>query len=220
MSRPAARPDRVRVVCLGDSLTEASDVPPGRAWHALAAERLDSEFLNRGVAGDTTGGLLSRFHPEVIAERPQAVILLAGANDLWWGVDLSVIQANLFAMVCQAQAHRIVPLLGLPPPVDPGRAAAGEMLQPHAGWEALCRDLGRLAHALASAAAACNVAFIDFYRPFLDETRSVRTELFLDNGLHPNTDGHRLMADGVVDAMRRIAPLQAIALPVAGPAGS
>lgn len=206
MTRSAARSDRVRVVCLGDSLTEASDVPPGNAWHALAAERLEAEFLNRGVAGDTTAGLLSRFHPEVIAERPRAVILLAGANDLWWGVDLSVVQANLFAMVCQAQAHRVVPLLGLPPPVDLGRAAAREMLQPHAGWEALCRSLDRLALALMSAAAACRVAVIDFHRPFLNETRAVRRELYLENGLHPNPDGHRLMADAVVDAMRRLAP--------------
>jgi acyl-CoA thioesterase I len=217
VNRSPARPDRVRVVCLGDSLTEASDVPPGQAWHALAAERLAAEFLNRGVAGDTTAGLLSRLYPEVIAERPQAVVLLAGANDLWWGVDLSVIQANLFAMVCQAQAHRIVPLLGIPPPVDLGRAAAREMLQPLAGWEALCLNLERLAHALTSSAAACGVAVLDFHRPFLDETRTVRTELYLENGLHPNSDGHRLMADALADVMRRLAPFQAGAIPVADP---
>jgi lysophospholipase L1-like esterase len=206
VSRAPARQGRVRVVCLGDSLTAASDVLPGQAWHALAAQRLAVEILNRGVAGDTTGGLLSRFHSEVIAERPQAVVLLAGANDLWWGVDLSVIQANLFAMVCQAQAHRIVPLLGLPPPVDLARAAAREMLQPVAGWEALCRNLEQLAHALTSSAAACGVAVLDFHRLFLDETRTVRTELYLENGLHPNPEGHRLMADALADVMRRLTP--------------
>jgi lysophospholipase L1-like esterase len=218
VNRSPARQNRVRVVCLGDSLTEASDVPPGQAWHALAAQRLPVEFLNRGVAGDTTAGLLSRFHPEVIAVRPQAVVLLAGANDLWWGVHLSVVQANLFAMVCQARAHGILPLLGLPPPIDLGRATAREMLQPFDGWETLCRNLDQLAHALTSSAAACGVAVLDFHRLFLDGTRTVRTELYLENGLHPNPEGHRLMADTLADVMRRLAPLQADAIPVTGPA--
>jgi acyl-CoA thioesterase I len=54
------------VVCLGDSLIEGCDVAPGERWHALAAARLEAEFVNSGIGGDTSAGLLSRFYPDVI----------------------------------------------------------------------------------------------------------------------------------------------------------
>ena len=118
-------------------------------------------------AGDTTAGLLSRFHPEVIAPQPHAVILMGGANDLWWDLDLGPIQANLFAMVCQARSHRIVPVLGLPPPIDVGRARTHDMFQPRAGWEVCSRKLAQLVISLRAAAGACAVACLDFHRLFL-----------------------------------------------------
>jgi lysophospholipase L1-like esterase len=192
---------RTQIVCLGDSLTEASDVATGQSWHALAAARLGAELLNRGIGGDTTAGLLSRFYPEVIARRPQAVFLMGGANDLWWDLDLGPVQANLFAMVCQARSHRIVPVLGLPPPIDVGRARTHDMFQPRAGWEVCSRKLAQLVISLRAAAGACAVACLDFHRLFLTPEGTVRSELYLDTGLHPNPAGHRLMAELVVEVM-------------------
>jgi acyl-CoA thioesterase-1 len=186
---------RARVVCLGDSLTAASDVGPGESWHALAAAQLGAEFVNCGIGGDTSAGLLSRFQADVVARRPQAVILLGGANDLWWDLDLGPIQANLFAMACQARFHRIVPAIGLPPPLDARQARTRDMLRPLAGWDACCRKLTGLVEALRAAARACEIACLDFHRPFLDSGGTVRSELYLENGLHPNPEGHRLMAE-------------------------
>ncbi len=192
---PAEAGHRLRVVCLGDSLTEASDVDPGQAWHALAAARLGAEFVNCGIGGDTSAGLLSRFQEDVVARRPHAVILLGGANDLWWDLDLGPILANLFAMACQARFHRIVPVIGLPPPIDGSRARSREMFQPLAGWDACCRKLGDLVDALRAAARSCDIDCLDLHCLFLTPAGTVRSELYLGNGLHPNPEGHRLMAE-------------------------
>ena len=194
----------LQVVCLGDSLTEAADVAPGEAWHALAAARLGAEFVNRGIGGDTSAGMLSRFQADVVARRPHAVILLGGANDLWWDLELGAVQSNLFAMACQARFHGITPIIGLPPPLDVGRARNRDMFRPIAGWDTCCSKLALLVTAVRSAAHSCAIACIDLHRPFLTPEGDVRRELYLENGLHPNPDGHRIMAEAVVAAMARL----------------
>ncbi len=204
---PTARAvPRLRVVCLGDSLTEASDVPPGESWHALAAAKTGAEFVNCGIGGDTSAGLLSRFRADVVARRPHAVILLGGANDLWWNLDIGSILANLFTMACQAHSHRIVPIVGLPPPIDAAKARARDMFQPLAGWDVCCRKLAELVEALRTAARSCQIACLDFHRPFLAPDGTVRGNLYLENGLHPNPGGHRLMAEAAAALVTALAP--------------
>ena len=192
------------IVCHGDSLTEAADVNPGESWPALMAARLKAQIINSGIGGDTSGGLLGRFYPDVIRHRPDAVILLGGANDLWWDLDIGPIQANLFAMACQARSHGITPVLGLPLPLHAERARTQDMLQPAAGWETCCRKLSALVDALRSASRACSIACLDFYSLFLDLRGAVRDDLYLANGLHPNAAGHSRMADAAVDLLRTL----------------
>lgn len=192
------------IVCHGDSLTEATDVKPGEGWAALMAALLKAEVINSGIGGDTSGGLLGRFYPDVIRHRPQAVIILGGANDLWWDLDLGQIQANLFAMACQARFHGIRPVLGLPPPLHGERARTQDMLQPIAGWEVCCRKLAALVEALRSASRASSITCLDFHSLFLDPRGIVRGELYLGNGLHPNAAGHRRMAEAAVDLLRTL----------------
>jgi acyl-CoA thioesterase-1 len=192
------------IVCHGDSLTEAADVDPGEGWPALMAARLKAQVINSGIGGDTSGGLLARFYPDVIRHRPAAVIILGGANDLWWDLDIGPIQANLFAMACQARFHGITPVLALPLPLHGERARTQDMLQPASGWEVCCRKLSALVDALRSASHACSLACLDFHSLFLDSQDGIRDELYLGNGLHPNGAGHRLMADAAADLLRKL----------------
>ncbi len=62
------------VVFLGDSLTD------GCQWRELFP---DITIKNRGINGDTTAGVLKRL-PEILANKPAAIFLLIGTNDLPW----------------------------------------------------------------------------------------------------------------------------------------
>ena len=65
-----------RVVFMGDSITEGwhFDAPGG----VFAAK----PYINRGISGQTTPQMVLRFHQDVIALQPKAVVILAGTNDI------------------------------------------------------------------------------------------------------------------------------------------
>lgn len=75
----------MRVVFLGDSLTEGVEGAPYLrvlAARAAADARLRGvELINAGVGGDTARNMLARVERDVVARRPDAVLVLAGSND-------------------------------------------------------------------------------------------------------------------------------------------
>ncbi|MGF1478653.1 MAG: GDSL-type esterase/lipase family protein [Cyanophyceae cyanobacterium] len=74
------------IIFLGDSLTDQGE------W----AEILDSphgKIINRGIAGDTTTGILKRLD-EVVSSQPAKIFLLVGINDLLGEREVSEILAS------------------------------------------------------------------------------------------------------------------------------
>jgi len=190
------------IVCHGDSLTEGSDLENNYTWPQLVENQIQVTVLNRGIGGDTSGGLLSRFYPEVVQHQPEMVMILGGTNDLWWDLDINMILANIFAMTCQAQHHNIVPLVGLPIPMVVEKAGKQDFAAPEGGYDRCVEKLAALAKALARSAKQNDTACLDFYHPFCDKSGNAKAKYFLDDGLHPNEAGHRLMAEITVEMLK------------------
>ncbi|MCF4173641.1 SGNH/GDSL hydrolase family protein [Vibrio sp. McD22-P3] len=109
-----------KIVLLGDSLTAGWGLATNQNWSdKLIAAHPDIEFINCGVPGDTTTGMLSRFKQQVLDQAPDAVVLFGGLNDLNWGTDISVVASNLNAMIAQSQHHGIQPILIVTSAIDP-----------------------------------------------------------------------------------------------------
>ena len=69
------------------------------------------------------------------------------------------------------------------------------------------RDLVQLAHlvdALATSARESDIATLDFYHLFLDANADVQEKYFLEDGLHPNREGHLLMAEKAANLLKSI----------------
>jgi lysophospholipase L1-like esterase len=106
----------MKIVAFGDSLTvgetgftpftsEEAVTPYPECVERLAEEYLRGrkadlkvEVVNKGVNGDLTFGMLKRFPRDVVAEKPDYVIILGGANDIGWGLDVQMIAHNLTSM--------------------------------------------------------------------------------------------------------------------------
>ena len=175
-----ARAERV-IVALGDSLTAglgvaADEAYPARLEARLAREGYAYRVVNAGVSGDTTAGALRRVN-WVLRARPDVVVVALGANDGLRGQAVTAMQANLTEIVRRLQASGAHVLL------------AGMRLPPNYGTEYT---------------QAFHQAFADVGRqakvpvmPFLLDGVAADPRLNQADGIHPNAEGHRRIAEHV-----------------------
>ena len=188
----------MELICIGDSLTYGYGVRRAERWTTLAEAETGWSLPNYGVCGDTTGGMLVRLRELLpkLGGRPdeRCFLLFGGCNDIFYSGRSAGAQENMAAMVHQLFALGEAPIVAVGPDL-----AGGEY--PHA-WcsladfrkaEPLVREYGLWLERFCD---AFGVRMLDFRRDFLGRGGEPRHELYLD-GLHPNGEGHRVMAGRV-----------------------
>lgn len=185
----ALPPEPNRVVFLGDSITDG--------WK-LAQYFPGKPYVNRGIGGQTTPQMLVRMFPDVIALAPQAMIVLAGTNDIAQNTGpttLSMIQDNFQAITELAQGHGIkVILCALTPVSDYTERKQTQRRPPE--------DIKKLNTWLQSYAAKKGAIWADYFAATVDDKGMLR-EGFSGDGLHPNAQGYELMKPIAEAAIRK-----------------
>jgi lysophospholipase L1-like esterase len=171
-----------RVVFYGDSITDA--------WR-LNEYFPDKDYVNRGISGQVTGEMLGRMKADVLDLKPQAMLILAGTNDLARGTALGTITNNYTMIAELAKAHGIKVVFASVLPVSDYHKAANpdnerSNLRPPASIKALNDWLKRYC-------AASGCTYLDYFTALADRTGMLKAEL-ADDGLHPNAAGYRVMA--------------------------
>lgn len=171
----------VTILAFGDSLTAGYGLDPGMAVPELLEDMLRSDghnvtILNAGVSGDTTTGGLARL-PWTLQQDADAAILELGANDGLRGEDLEVMESNLDAML-RLFDKRSMPVL-----------FAGMKAMPNLGAE----YAGEFAAVFSRLAERHDVIFYPFYL----EGVAGDPELNLPDGIHPNEEGSRRIAENI-----------------------
>ncbi|MDE0769145.1 MAG: GDSL-type esterase/lipase family protein [Opitutaceae bacterium] len=104
---PSVQKGEKRVVFMGDSITAA--------WaKKRPAFFVDNHYIGRGISGQVTHQMLLRFRAEVIDLKPQAVVILAGTNDIAQNsgpATLESVAGNIMSMAELAQQNDIIPIL-------------------------------------------------------------------------------------------------------------
>lgn len=184
----------MKIICMGDSITYGFGLPDlSKRWSDLASAHTGHTLINRGVSGDTTGGMLARCQTQVFNQAPDAMVLLGGINDISITGQYRPVCANVVAICRQAELLSIPVILGVPLPIFPA-----DMCPPE--WDpeqdmARTAALGeQYAHWIRHYAADKHLPLADFRSPFLRPDGTVDRSLFQD-GLHPTEEGHRRMAD-------------------------
>ncbi len=182
----------MKIICLGDSLTYGYGVARAVTWTALLSNGADGpEVVNRGISGDTTGGMLARLETDVLAEESDLVLLMGGSNDIFFGRDLAAAKCNMAAIVFQCMAHRRKVVLGIPFPVlEKGLA---DQWKPFAGGEEVRRLLGEYGRWLVEFGREFGIPVLDLGEALPREEKD-RISCYLD-GIHLSPGGHRLVAE-------------------------
>lgn len=121
----SAAGEPIRLLALGDSLTQGHGLDPGQGLVAqlqdwLKSHGADVEVINGGVSGDTTAGGRARLD-WLLQPPPDAVMVALGGNDLLRGLPPAQARANLDAILRTLDEKHIPALLaGLPAPGNYG----------------------------------------------------------------------------------------------------
>ncbi|MCJ7500928.1 GDSL-type esterase/lipase family protein, partial [bacterium] len=102
------------MVAFGDSIVEGYQQPEG--WPEILGRNLAGRYpgvrvINAGVSGDTAGEGLRRIQKDVLAHRPDLVLIAFGLNDMKNGVSLSQFESDLSAIVQEISAAGAQPVL-------------------------------------------------------------------------------------------------------------
>lgn len=173
----ANRPSRLSVLA-GDSLS---------MWFPTKLLPVDRFWLNQGISGETSVGLLKRLQ---LFDRtvPDTVFVMIGINDLLRGVSDERILDNQRQIIRDLRwAH-------------PKAEVVVQSILPHSGEEATWENRDRLLaipnsrirainRRLKEIATSENVLYLDLYPLFSDADGNLPTELSTD-GLHLNAQGY------------------------------
>jgi lysophospholipase L1-like esterase len=181
-----------RVVFLGDSITEN--------WR-INEYFVGRDFINRGIANQTTLQMMARFLQDVAGLHPKAVVIQAGTNDIANGLPANQIEDNLAALGGLAKVYGIKAVFASILPVSDHHKDAdprNEMTKTRP--PAVIQSVNRW---LQSHCQSEGLVYIDYYSAMVDATGQMQADLS-DDGLNPSAKGYRVMSPIALEAVGRV----------------
>jgi acyl-CoA thioesterase-1 len=169
------------IVFIGDSLTEGYGVQKDSAYPALIQAKITNlgkkyKVINAGISGSTTASASSRVK-WFIKSKPQIIVLALGANDGLRGIDTKSTYKNLEKAIMLAKEQKI-------------KIVLGGMYLPKNYGKQYTKDFRKVFLDLKK---NHDLVFI----PFMLEGVGGVSKYNIEDGIHPNDDGHKIVADTV-----------------------
>lgn len=183
--------DNVVVLFFGNSLTAAYGLDPADGFTGLIEQKTDSlkwpvTVINAGVTGETTATGSRRVDWVLQQQDVDVFVLELGANDGLRGIPVAETYRNLNQIIAEVRRHNPETEIIL----------AGMMVPPNMGQE-YSDDFQGVFPRVAS---ENDVHLI----PFLLEGVAGEQDLNLEDGIHPNKKGHRIVVETVWSILRPI----------------
>ena len=186
---PQTQDDPLRILFFGDSLTAGYGLSEEQAFPAIVERRLNRnggnvEVINAGLSGETSAGGNSRI--EWILRQPIDVLVLElGANDGLRGLPLEQTRNNLQSIINKTTAKYpdvkiIIAGMQVPPNLGPDYTSEFRKIFP---------ELAKKNNAILI--------------PFLLDGVAGDESLNLPDGIHPNPEGHKIVAENVLEALQK-----------------
>ncbi|WP_413586141.1 arylesterase [Bdellovibrio sp. HCB274] len=176
-----------KLIVLGDSITEGYGVSKEAAYPALLEKKLHDAgkkewtIVNAGVSGSTTASGISRMK-WLFKSKPDVVFLALGANDGLRAIKVEESQKNLSNAIEFAQKEKVRVILG------------GLYMPPNYGKD----YTDQFAKMYQDLAKKYKVTFV----PFILDKVAGNPKYNLADGIHPNEEGHKIIADTIFNALK------------------
>jgi acyl-CoA thioesterase-1 len=170
-----------KILFLGDSLTEGYGIDkefsyPSELSRILKANGHKYTVITGGVSGTTTASGKSRLK-WFLKSKPKILVVALGANDGLRGINLDQSQKNLEGIIELAQKNKLIIFL------------AGMELPPNYGKE-YTQKFKEMFSMIIKKYSINKI-------PFLLEGVAGKKEFNIQDGIHPNIEGHKILAKTV-----------------------
>ncbi|HZS17732.1 MAG TPA: arylesterase [Candidatus Udaeobacter sp.] len=179
------------ILVLGDSLSQGFGLQPSHAYPMLLSRKLRTagfnfQVTNASAAGGTTEGGLARL-PAHLKRRVDIFIVELGINDAFRGVPVDQIQSNLQKIIDKVKGRN--------PRV---RVVIAGMQLPNYTADDYVSAFGKM---FADLAAKNDAVLV----PYLLQNVAGDPSLNLSDGIHPNADGQKILAETVWRVLEPVA---------------
>ncbi|NRA63739.1 MAG: arylesterase [Pseudobacteriovorax sp.] len=174
--------EKSKILALGDSLTFGYGVEDQDSWPQLLAKRLNKTIVNGGTSGATTAFAMPTLKFHLKRYKPELVIYALGANDALRGISVEEIRKNMREALDFLKAKDVpVVMLGMKAPPNYG--------------ETFPKDFQKIYTDLAAEYK------VPIY-PFLLEGVAGEAKLNQSDGIHPNPEGYKVIANNLYKFMK------------------
>lgn len=199
-----------KVIFFGDSITELGVKPGGyvkRVDSMCRAQGLGEQysFEGAGISGNKVYDLYLRMEEDVLAKKPDIVVVYVGVNDVWHktllgtGTDPDKFEKFYQAILNKLKAAGIRAVLCTPAVVG----EKNDMSNPLDG------DLNRYSNIIRELAKKNNAALIDLRKKFItyeqeNNPENKEKEVLTYDKVHMNAKGNQFLADAMWDTIKTI----------------
>ena len=176
-------------VLMGDSITDG--------WYSNDPDFFKANnLLGRGISGQVTSHMLTRFRRDVVDHHPKYVVILAGINDIARNngyISLENTFGNIVSMCEIAKANKIKPVLCtlVPSGYIRWRPAIKDTKEQVAALNAMIKEYAKAHH----------YKVVDYATVLADEKGETRSDLSKDS-VHPNLEGYKIMEEALMKVIR------------------
>ena len=178
------------ILCFGNSITAGYGLDPDLAYPNVLEQILKDKghnyrVINAGLSGETSAGGLTRID-WVLQNKIDVFILELGANDGLRGLPLIQTKSNLQIIIQKVikkypEAQIVI---------------AGMMVPPNMGQD----YASEFSYVFNELATEYNALLI----PFLLDGVGGNPELNISDGIHPNIEGHKVVAQNVYNVLKEV----------------
>lgn len=188
-----------KVAALGDSITHgggAVSVPPSDPlydWESYTGVAI----RNLGYSGNTVSSMVSRFNDDVLAFKPEILVIMGGINDLRAGTKAVDVINGLNRIKYKCLFYNITPVFVTVTPINPYAMRMVSNNSPEAGWlmeEKIVNEwIARQPH------------YVEVTKELSDFNGWLRPELSTD-GLHPDVEGKKIIGKKIGEYLKKNFP--------------
>ncbi|WP_238885600.1 GDSL-type esterase/lipase family protein [Clostridium sp. YIM B02551] len=185
------------IVFLGDSLTFGYGVHKEDSWVNRLCANCNLSYLNKGVNGDTTVGMLSRVWKDVINIEPRFCFILAGTNDFLMDRPYKTILENIVLLHKECEDNNIKTTILIPPFIDKNKSI--NLWSSYPDYNQINKSIINLKNELLNI--FDKIKIIDLYS-ITEKAYFSGEDIYID-GIHLNEKGHMIIAEYIINKLKQ-----------------